>query len=236
MPDVNDNTTHDIQIRELTTVDDIFVASQVLGEVWKGDRDALPTNLMRALQQTGNYVVGLYDGDSMIGASIAFFGPPASRSMHSHITGVLAEYQGQGPGRILKQHQRAWAFARDVGHITWTFDPLVARNAYFNLAVLGAKVSSYLVDNYGAMDDGLNRGDKTDRLMVSWALAGSPASAPTEVAATVAVPEDIAVIRENDRTEALKWRMLVREQLLAHLENGLLIAGFDERGYLLVRP
>ena len=114
----------------------------------------------------------------MVGASIAFFGPPAARSMHSHITGVLPGLQSHGLGRVLKRHQRDWAFARDVGHITWTFDPLVARNAHFNLRVLGARVTEYLVDHYGPMDDGVNRGDETDRVMVSWALAAPPAPTP----------------------------------------------------------
>ena len=161
--------------------------------MWGGDRDAMPPNLLRALAHSGNYVVGLYDGDRMVGASVAFFAAPAERSMHSHITGVLPGLQSHGLGRVLKQHQREWAFARDVGHITWTFDPLVARNAHFNLRVLGARVTEYLVDHYGPMDDGVNRGDETDRLMVSWALAAPPAPTPSDdlVVASVAVPHDI---------------------------------------------
>ena len=152
----------------------------LLDEVW-GDRGGMPPNLLRALAHSGNYAVGLYDtsGDAvrMVGVSVAFFAAPAARSMHSHITGILAPYRSQGLGRLLKQHQRAWAFARDVGHITWTFDPLVARNAHVNLRVLGARVTEYLVDQYGPMDDLVNRGDESDRLMVSWALA-APASVP----------------------------------------------------------
>ena len=104
---------------------------------------------MRALAHSGNYVVGLYEGDRMVGASVAFFGPPAGAPMHSHITGVLPDLQGHGLGRVLKQHQREWALARDVGHITWTFDPLVARNAHFNLRVLGARVTEYLSTTTG---------------------------------------------------------------------------------------
>ena len=113
--------------------------------------------------------------------------------MHSHITGVLPDHQSHGLGRVLKQHQREWALARDVGHITWTFDPLVARNAHFNLRVLGTRVTEYLVNHYGPMDDGVNRGDETDRIMVSWALAAPPVPTPADerVVAAVAVPHDI---------------------------------------------
>ena len=106
----------------------------------------MPPNLLRALAHSGNYAVGLYDGERMVGASVAFFAAPAERSMHSHITGVLPDHQSHGLGRVLKQHQREWALARDVGHITWTFDPLVARNAHFNLRVLGTRVTEYLVE------------------------------------------------------------------------------------------
>lgn len=228
-----------IDIRPLETIAQIHEAADVLREVWVGDRDAMPPNLVRALAHSGNYVVGMYDGDRMVGASIAFFAPPAERSMHSHITGVLPGLQSRGLGRLLKQHQREWAFARDVGHITWTFDPLVARNAHFNLRVLGARVTEYLVDHYGPMDDGVNRGDETDRLMVSWALAAPPAPTPSEdlVVASVAVPHDIETMRREEPTDAAAWRLRVREQFLARLDEGLVAAGFDDaRGYLFVRP
>jgi len=228
-----------IEIRPLETIEQISEAADVLREVWIGDRDAMPPNLVRALAHSGNYVVGMYEGDRMVGASIAFFGPPAARSMHSHITGVLPGLQSHGLGRVLKRHQRDWAFARDVGHITWTFDPLVARNAHFNLRVLGARVTEYLVDHYGPMDDGVNRGDETDRVMVSWALAAPPAPTPPDeqVVASVAVPHDIESIRHEAPADAANWRVRVREEFLARLAEGLIVGGFDDdRGYLFVRP
>jgi predicted GNAT superfamily acetyltransferase len=237
MPEVPDETR--IDIRPLETIAQIHEAANVLREVWAGDRDAMPPNLMRALAHAGDYVVGMYEGDRMIGASIAFFAPPAARSMHSHITGVLPRLQSQGLGRLLKQHQREWAFARDVGRITWTFDPLVARNAHFNLRVLGARITEYLVDHYGPMDDGVNRGDETDRVMVSWALAAPPAPTPADerVVASVAVPHDIETMRRASPMDAAAWRTRVREEFLARLGEGLVVGGFDdERGYLFVRP
>lgn len=227
-----------ILIRDLDTVADVFTASAVLADVWGGDRSGMPPNLLRALAHSGNYAVGLWDDERMIGASVAFFAAPAARSMHSHITGILPAHQGHGLGRALKEHQREWALARGVGHITWTFDPLVARNAHFNLAVLGARVTDFLVDHYGPMDDGVNRGDESDRIMVSWALAAPGIGAPAEerIVATVAVPDDIAAIRARSVTDAAAWRRRVRDELRAGLADGLVIGGFDRRGYLLVRP
>ncbi|MEU1971471.1 GNAT family N-acetyltransferase [Microbacterium sp. NPDC019599] len=228
-----------IEIRTIETVDGAFEAAAVLRDVWGGDRGGMPANLMAALAYSGNYVVGLYDGDRIIGASVAFFAPPATRSMHSHITGVLAEYQSQGLGRLLKQHQREWAFSQGVGHITWTYDPLVARNAHFNLRVLGARFTDYFVNRYGAMDDGINRGDQTDRILVTWSLASPPVPTPddADVVASVAVPHDIEALRHDSPDEAAAWRLRVRDAVLGHLDAGLTVGGFeDERGYLFIRP
>ncbi|MFH8251233.1 GNAT family N-acetyltransferase [Microbacterium sp. B2969] len=228
-----------IEIRTIETVDGAFAAAAVLADVWGGDRGGMPPNLMAALAYSGNYVVGLYDGDRIVGASVAFFGPPDTRSMHSHITGVLADHQSQGLGRLLKQHQREWAFARGVGRITWTYDPLVARNAHFNLRVLGARVTDYFVNRYGAMDDGINRGDETDRILVTWSMAApaAPEPDPEDVVGAVEIPHDIETLRRESPMDAASWRLRVREGFLAHLAEGLVVAGFDdERGYLFVRP
>ena len=227
-----------IEIRTIETVDAAFAAASVLSDVWGGDRGGMPPNLMAALAYSGNYVVGLYDADRIIGASVAFFAPPATRSMHSHITGVLAEYQSLGLGRLLKQHQRAWAFEQGVGHITWTYDPLVSRNAHFNLRVLGARFTDYFVNRYGAMDDGINRGDETDRILVTWSLASPPAPTPPaeEVVASVPVPHDIEALRRESPEDAAAWRLRVREAMLGHLAEGLTVGGFDdELGYLFVQ-
>lgn len=226
----------EIDIRPLGTIEGIHEASRLFDAVWVGDRATMPANILRALEHSGNYVVGLFDGDRMIGASAAFFGPPADRSMHSHITGVLPGYQGRGLGRQLKNHQREWALERGVGRITWTFDPLIARNAYFNLAVLGTRVTDYLVNQYGEMPDDVNRGDESDRLMVAWALAEPPAPTPgdAEVLAVVPVPDDIESLRRTDPGAAAEWRARVRDELRGQLASGRRIGGFDRRGYLIV--
>jgi predicted GNAT superfamily acetyltransferase len=227
-----------IEIRELDTVQEVFAAAALLAEVWGGDRSGMPPNLLRALAHSGNYAVGLYEGERLVGASVAFFAAPAARSMHSHITGVRPGLQSRGLGRLLKQHQRSWALSRDVGHITWTFDPLVARNAHFNLRVLGARATEYLVNQYGPMDDGVNRGDESDRIMISWALAAPPVPTPPadRVVAAVEIPHDIEALRTESPTDAAAWRLRVREQFLALLADGLIVGGFaDDRGYLFVR-
>ena len=81
-----------------------------------------------------------------------------------------ARRTGKHVGLALKQHQRRWALGRGIMTIEWTFDPLVRRNAYFNLVKLGARVVGYEPAFYGAMHDAFNDGDDTDRAVVRWNL------------------------------------------------------------------
>jgi len=223
-------------IRDLDTVELILDAQGLLDSI-RGPERVVDAGTLRALQQSGNYVVGLFDGDGdeerMVGASIAFFGEPGRRAMHSHITALVPEYRGRGWGRELKEHQRQWAFSRDVGRITWTFDPLVARNAHFFLTVLGARATGYSVNVYGIFGGG-DAGDESDRLDVEWALADiARPPAAESVVETLEIPADIEALRETDPVAAHEWRLRLRTEMEALLGRGLRLAGFDvERGYL----
>ncbi|MGM7667771.1 GNAT family N-acetyltransferase [Microbacterium sp. A93] len=223
-------------IRELDTIELILQAQSLLDAI-RGPERVVDAGTLRALEQSGNYVVGLFDDESgedeMVGASVAFFGAPDQRSMHSHITALLPGYRGRGWGRELKEHQRQWAFSRGVGHITWTFDPLVARNAHFFLTVLGARVTGYAVNNYGIFGGG-DAGDESDRLDVRWALADiAKPPADGAVEATLEIPADVEKMRETDPAAAHEWRLRLRGEMEELLGRGLRIAGFDvARGYL----
>ncbi|MGX7681560.1 hypothetical protein ACSMXN_21970 [Jatrophihabitans sp. DSM 45814] len=100
--------------------------------------------------------------------------------MHSHIAGVDPAMRARNIGFALKLHQRAWALVRGISEICWTFDPLVRRNAYFNLVKLAADATEYLPNFYGPMDDAINGGDETDRLLVRWQLDSPAVSAACE--------------------------------------------------------
>ncbi|GAA2883557.1 GNAT family N-acetyltransferase [Microbacterium esteraromaticum] len=223
-------------IRDLDTVELIIDAQELLDSI-RGENRVIDAGTLRALQHSGNYVVGLFDDsdgqERMVGASIAFFGEPGKRTMHSHITALLPEYRGRGWGRELKEHQRQWAFSREVGSITWTYDPLVARNAHFFLTVLGARVSGYSVNRYGIFGGG-DAGDESDRLDVQWALADiAKPPASESVVATLEIPDDIEAMRVSDPDAAHEWRLRLRGEMEELLGRGLKIAGFDnERGYL----
>jgi predicted GNAT superfamily acetyltransferase len=162
-----------VRIRELARLADMQRACDLFRDIWAPGPQSPPmtTELLRALSHAGNYVAGAFLDDDMTGACMGFFGSPASQLMHSHIAGVSARAAGRHVGFALKLHQRAWALSHGVTTITWTFDPLVSRNAYFNITKLAAVATGYLRNFYGHMDDSINAGDDSDRLLVRWRLA-----------------------------------------------------------------
>ncbi|HEY0239110.1 MAG TPA: GNAT family N-acetyltransferase, partial [Friedmanniella sp.] len=168
-----------VTVRDLDA-DEMTEASALLAQVWRtGPRESpMEPGLLVALGFAGNYVSGAFDPDgTMVGACAGFLGAPLGGLLHSHVAAVRPG-TARGTGTALKLHQRAWCAARGIGVIAWTYDPLIARNAWFNLGRLGAHVEAYLVDFYGKMDDGLNAGEESDRLLVHWPVE------PREVAPT----------------------------------------------------
>jgi predicted GNAT superfamily acetyltransferase len=161
-----------VQIRGLTEIPDLQQVFEMYGRIWHPDPTNPPitTEFLRALSHAGNYVAGAYRDGEMVGACVGFFAEPAGQAMHSHVAGVVASMRGRNVGSALKVHQRAWALDRGISTITWTFDPLVCRNAYFNLAKLAARPHSYLPNFYGKMNDRINGDGDSDRLLVEWRL------------------------------------------------------------------
>jgi predicted GNAT superfamily acetyltransferase len=191
-----------VQVRELAELADLRRLCVLIDEIWHPNPASLPVSaeFLRALAHAGNYVAGAFLGDELVAGCVAFFGPPASLSMHSHIAGVSPRLPGRHVGFALKLHQRAWALSRGVALITWTFDPLVCRNAYFNIAKLAAAPVEYLPDFYGAMDDEINSGDDTDRLLVHWPLDDDSV---VRAARGLGVAADAAVLRAAGAAVAL---------------------------------
>ncbi|MEV8313915.1 GNAT family N-acetyltransferase [Streptomyces sp. NPDC059900] len=177
-------------VRPVSALADLEAACRLFEGIWKpGGENALATpELLRAMDKAGSYVaaafdgeegdaVGAEDGAELVGACIGFFGPPPDGALHSHIAGVSARMRGRSVGFALKAHQRAWVLQRGASRVSWTFDPLVRRNAYFNIGKLAARPAQYLPNFYGRMNDGINGADDTDRLLVEWPLAAPEVAA-----------------------------------------------------------
>ena len=163
-----------VAVRELASLDELDAMVGVFDQIWDPDgaNSSVRLDLLRAMTKAGNYASGAYDAASgaLVGACMGFFGPPSRAELHSHIAGVVPAGLGRSVGFALKVHQRAWCLRRDVRLVAWTYDPLIRRNAYFNLVKLGARPVEYLRNFYGVMDDAINGGTETDRMLVHWDL------------------------------------------------------------------
>ncbi len=228
-------------IRTLSGPDELARANDVLQRVWGTDVPLAPLELLVAVAHTGGYVAGAFDGDEMVGASLGLLALHAGRpALHSHVTGLLPIARGTGLGRAIKLHQRAWAIDRGLERITWTFDPLVRRNAWFNIAVLGAHVEQYLPSFYGSMHDAINAGDESDRLYVSWDLAEDLPRSPRDGrsrpdrADLVPTPDDIVELRRSDPDAVVSWRSSTRRALVEALDAGRPIVGFTRDGNYVI--
>ena len=226
------------EIRTLDTAEEMDEAVTVFSQVWGSAAPLVGVELLQAIAHAGGYVVGAYSGDTIVGASFGFLGRhDGVESLHSHVTGILPGVQLGGVGRQIKNHQREWAADRDIAWITWTFDPLVRRNAWFNIEVLGVHISRYLRDFYGTLDDLINGDDETDRLLVAWPTDPSverPAGHPNGETIRIPTPEDIVRLRRTDPHDAHDWRLRLRNELGGALDAGGVVTGFTRDGEYVV--
>ena len=158
-------------------------ARGLFDEVWPGDLGTQVTpNLLRALLHAGSYCSVATDmsTDAHVGAAFGFPGRdarvPGGIFLHSHMAGVTEGLRDRRIGTALKLHQRWWAMREGIPVISWTFDPLVRRNARLNVIRLGVEVRDYHPDFYGVMTDAINAGDRTDRLVALWVIGSDRAT------------------------------------------------------------
>jgi predicted GNAT superfamily acetyltransferase len=160
-----------IEIRTLSRLGELREVIEIEKRVWgyPDAEEAIPLAMLAAGLRRGAIVLGAFDGEAMIGASYSFPAMKDGCTTHwSHMLGVLEAYRGRGVGRLLKLGQRERALAIGIDLIEWTFDPLQAANAYFNLVRLGAVVGEYEVNVYGESSSPLWRGTESDRFVAQW--------------------------------------------------------------------
>ncbi|KGN39046.1 GNAT family N-acetyltransferase [Knoellia subterranea] len=251
-----------VEVRLLTDIEEMRAADTLLREVWgvgPGDDPPFTVDTMRALSHTGGYVAAAFLGDEMVGVAGGFHA--ISGPLHSHVAGVRPGLQGRGIGLAMKEHQRQWAGEQGIASVSWTYDPLIRRNAWFNLGRLGARVVDYMPEFYGVITDSINAGDLTDRVYVDWPVVEAPALelSPLESFEAVvrsdvtsgavspaenpeswpdlvrcAVPEDIESLRRTDPGAAREWRLALRAGLHGGMTHGFEVVGFDRSGWYLM--
>ena len=232
----------EIKIKPLITIEDQDLGRAVFDHTWAKDAGTeITPNLLQAMVHSGAYLSGAFIGSDCVGAAFAFPATTGGLHLHSHMTAVMENHRDKGIGYLLKIDQWYWAKKNNYKEITWTFDPLVKRNAKLNLLKLGADVSAYFPNFYGDMLDALNAGDESDRLLASWKVEGDAPMSRQEIISAesrdilIEIPEDIVAIRESDLAENLRWRHKVREQFTEALDKGGQVIGFSANSEYVVR-
>ena len=239
----------EVRIEVCTSLSDIRECVNLQRIIWRDpDEDLIPSSLFIIAKKIGGQVLLARDGKRAVGFALAF---PAFhgkvRYLHSHIVGVVPEYQNHGLGRKIKQKQRELALSAQITLMEWTFDPLALRNAYFNVVRLGAIVREFSPNLYGVTASPLHAGLPTDRLVAEWWMASSRvASALAGVAPTagsdaveIRVPADIEEWKSSALPRAVEAQASLKQQFQERFAQGFGVTGFrieDGNGmYLLER-
>src|SRR5437879_788830 len=160
-----------VRLAPLRTARDADAITRVMIATW-GEHQLLPREMIVALGESGNVPWGAFDDGELIGYVLGWAGvDDQGPHVHSHMLAVMPGRRSSGTGFALKLAQRAQAMDQGFLVVRWTFDPLLAANAWFNLGKLGAVADRFGRDFYGQMDDSLNSGERSDRFFVRWDLA-----------------------------------------------------------------
>jgi predicted GNAT superfamily acetyltransferase len=247
-----------IVIRRVETQAEYEECVRIQDETWgAGFSERVPSAILKVSQYLGGVTAAAFDSAAADARILGFvFGMTGIRDgqlVHwSDMLAVRPEARDHGIGRRLKLYQRSLVAELGVTQILWTFDPLVSRNAHLNLNALGARVTDYVPDMYGA-DTGseLHQGIGTDRFVVAWEVRGDVSGAAgqrgggagsgdgrgeagrrgrgdargTEI--LVEIPQDIQQLIVADPAAALRWRESTRPAFLRLLADGYRVAGFE---------
>lgn len=254
LAEVDDTSVH---IRPLASHADFDACVALQGEVWGSEYDeAIPASLLQVVPHVGGLVLGAFNGDrELLGFVFGLTGPKNEEIVHwSHALGVREAARNLGVGRLLKEYQRAELARRGIRSMYWTFDPLIAKNAHFNLNRLGARVVEYVPDMYGTTKSPLHHGLATDRFVVICSTTSTVARpqraapvrspnipilaettpSPEELFQGVAklprevwieVPTDFVQVLAASPATAAAWHSAIRRHFLWALHNRYAVTG-----------
>jgi predicted GNAT superfamily acetyltransferase len=244
-------------VRECTTIEEFDGCVRLQREAFGlKDLELSPRRHLIVSRQAGGWTLGAFVADRMVGFVHHLAAVRANNEIfgYSHVMAVAKDYQNKGVGARLKWAQRDRALGEGRKFIKWTWDPMQARNAHFNLNRLGATVDTYAGNFYGVdynADPSLDKKPElpSDRLLATWQLSservsalGGGLAAPMDgkPVATVAIPSEWSALVKNDPQRAREEQARVRAEFERAFDQKLICAGF-ERGteqskYLLFDP
>jgi predicted GNAT superfamily acetyltransferase len=258
--------TAPVEIREMASHAEYQACLALQDEIWgAGFRERVPAALLKVAQEIGGVSAGAFDPDgTLLGFVFGLTGIRDGQLVHwSDILAVREGHRGRGIGAKLKAYQRTRVLGLGVTRMYWTFDPLVARNARFNIMRLGARPVAYRPDMYGSSTGSALHGQMpTDRFIVEWDLAAAPLvpgggetvpgagffpllnpmddtgvphviDAPPAAGYRVQVPRDLAAVQRAGGDLAMRWRLAVREAAAPLFAKGMRAECFVDGGDVL---
>jgi predicted GNAT superfamily acetyltransferase len=219
-----------IVVRKCSALEEFHACVKLQQEIWNEvDLEIEPSTMFVVASVTGGQVLGAFDSEKLVGFTMAVVGTrEGTIFLHSHQTGVSANYRDRGVGRMLKLFQREEALARGIRMVKWTFDPLELKNAHFNLNRLGAICRRYIPNLYGVTTSPLHRGIATDRLVAEWQL-DSPrvvaaiqdlAPTPADAPAAIALPAELEQWKREDSQRVQTVQARIREEFTNWFARG----------------
>jgi predicted GNAT superfamily acetyltransferase len=250
-----DMAAADVRIRPLRSNEDCRACVELQRHVWGWDQgEIVPATLLHVVDFVGGLVAGAFDAkNNLLGFVFGITGMRDGELAHwSHMLGVHESARNLGLGRMLKEYQRSVLSAAGVTHVYWSFDPLMAKNAHFNINRLGATVEEYVSDMYGVTESPLHLGMATDRLIVRLDT-DAPPRAPVRIATDqglsvltpfprlndvslsvgdwspdvvlIEMPTEILEVLERSPSTAQTWRLAVRDHFRWAVKRGYSVTG-----------
>ena len=242
-----------IEIRECATPEQLHECVEIQRRAFSSsDLEVSPARHLIVTRSAGGWTLGAYDRDRLVGfvLSVPMF-RGNEKALYSHMTGVDPDYQNFGIGARLKWAQRERAISEGIRFIKWTFQPVLPRNAFFNLERLGATIGHYAPNFYGTdcdmnLEPGEVRGVPSDRLFCEWELEspkvvalakGDVWTETSEVKKRIVIPADWKTLLREDTAAAIAEQARIKEEFLGAFSQGLVAKGFErsetEPSYLL---
>jgi predicted GNAT superfamily acetyltransferase len=234
----------EIEIREVSSMEEYDACIQLQREVFGlPDLEISPRRHLIVSREAGGWTLAAFNQGKIVGfvhhlaavRGAEIFG-------YSHMMAVAADCQNLGVGARLKWAQRTRALAEGRDFIKWTFEPLRARNAHFNLNRLGVVIRDFAVNFYGTdyVTNPIEKragvsGMDSDRLFASWELRAPRVEAfaagrefpLAEAEKVIEIPADFAGLLKSDPEAAKREQLRVREEFLELLASGLVCRAFN---------
>lgn len=237
-------TKPEIEIREATTIEEFKGCVELQRKVFAmPDLEISPVRHLIVSKSAGGYTMAAFDGEKIVGFVLSvpmFYG--SERAFYSHMAAVDNDYQNLGIGARLKWAQRTRAMLVGVNYIKWTFQPVQARNAFFNLERLGVSIKTYVPNYYGtdaessAEQRDAQQGVDSDRLFADWILdspkvvalsKGETFAEKSEVARTIEIPPNWNKLVVEDTARAIAEQERVKREFEEAFAEGLIAKGFE---------